>query len=166
MLLLSVRILLPVRFNTSHIGMKSKLLQDQKGLKTFALVFEKNEEVKEPLLRFAAENGLRGAQVTAIGAFSEVTLGFFDRQKKSYLEIPVKEQVEVLSFVGNIVEKDGEPMLHAHVVVGKADGTAHGGHFLKATVWPTLEMIIFETHPHLRRKHDEETGLPLIDLAS
>ena len=164
--LLSVRILLPVRFNTSHIGMKSKLLQDQKGLKTFALVFEKNEEVKEPLLRFATENGLRGAQVTAIGAFSEVTLGFFDRRKKSYLEIPVKEQVEVLSFVGNIVEKDGEPMLHAHVVVGKADGTAHGGHCLKATVWPTLEMIIFETHAHLRRKHDEETGLPLIDLAA
>jgi uncharacterized protein len=52
------------------------------------------------------------------------------------------------------------------VVVGKADGTAHGGHFLKARVWPTLEMIIFETHANLRRKHDEDTGLPLIDLAS
>jgi predicted DNA-binding protein with PD1-like motif len=57
-------------------------------------------------------------------------------------------------------------MLHAHVVVGKADGTAHGGHFLNARVWPTLEMIIFETHARLRRKHDEETGLPLIDLSS
>jgi uncharacterized protein len=64
--------------------MKSKLLQGEDGLKTFALIFEKDEEVKEPLLRFAAENGLRGAQVTAIGAFSQVTVGFFDRQKKSY----------------------------------------------------------------------------------
>src|SRR5438067_8800740 len=164
--LLSVRILLPVPFNTSHIGMKTKLLQDQKGLKTFALVFEKNEEVKEPLLRFAAENGLRGAQVTAIGAFNEVTLGFFDREKKSYQEIPIKEQVEVLSFVGNIIEKDGKPMLHAHVVIGKSDGTAHGGHFLNGRVWPTLEMIITEMPVHLRRKKDEETGLPLIDLSS
>jgi len=146
--------------------MKSKLLHDQHGLKTFALVFDKDEEAKESLMRFATKNGLRGAQVTAIGAFSEVTLGFFDRQKKSYREIPVKEQVEVLSFAGNIVEKEGKPMLHAHVVVGKADGTAHGGHFLKGRVWPTLEMIIFETRAHLRRKHDEETGLPLIDLAS
>src|SRR5213080_3843851 len=146
--------------------MKSKLLFDKNGLKTFALVFDKGEEAKESLMRFAAENRLHGAEVTAIGAFSEVTLGYFDRQKKSYREIPMKEQVEVLTFAGNIVEKDGKPMLHAHVVVGKADGTAHGGHFLKATVWPTLEMIIFETHPHLRRKHDEETGLPLIDLAS
>jgi predicted DNA-binding protein with PD1-like motif len=146
--------------------MKSKLLQNENGLKTFALVFDKGEEVKEPLLRFATENKLRGAQVTAIGAFSEVTLGFFDRQKKSYREIPINEQVEVLSFAGNIVEKDDEPMLHAHVVVGKADGTAHGGHFLKGRVWPTLEMIVFETRAHLRRIHDEETGLPLIDLSS
>jgi predicted DNA-binding protein with PD1-like motif len=146
--------------------MKSKLLHDKNGLKTFALVFEKGDEVKEPLLRFAAENGLRGAQVTAIGAFSEVTLGFFDRQSKSYQEIPVAEQVEVLSFTGNIVAKDGKPMLHAHVVVGKADGTAHGGHFLKARVWPTLEMIVVDVPSHLRRQPDEQTGLALIDLSS
>jgi predicted DNA-binding protein with PD1-like motif len=146
--------------------MKSKLLHDKDGLKTFALVFEKNEETKEPLLRFASENGLRGAQVTAIGAFSEVTLGFFSREKRSYQEIPLKEQVEVLSFTGNIVEKDGNPMLHAHVVVGKADGTAHGGHFLQARVWPTLEMIVSEMPVHLRRTYDEETGLGLIDLSA
>jgi len=92
------------------VRMKSKLLHDENGLKTFALVFDKDEEVKESLLRFATENGLRGAQVTGIGAFSEVTLGFFDRKKKSYQEIPVKEQVEVLSFAGNIAEKEGNPM--------------------------------------------------------
>ena len=146
--------------------MKSKLLHDENGPKTFALVFDKDEEVKESLLRFAAENGLRGAQLIAIGAFSEVTLGFFDRKTKSYQEIPVKEQVEVLSFAGNIAEKDGDPMLHAHVVVGKRDGTAHGGHFLNGRVWPTMEMVVTETPAHLRRVKDEETGLPLIDLLS
>ena len=146
--------------------MKSKLLHDENGLKTFALVFDKDEEAEASLLRFVAENGLRGAQVTAIGAFSEVTLGFFDREKKSYQEIPIKEQVEVLSLVGNIVEKDGKPMLHAHVVIGKPDGTAHGGHFLNGLVWPTLEMIVSEMPARLRRVKDEETGLPLIDLSS
>ena len=146
--------------------MKSKLLHDQSGLKTFALIFDKNEEAKESLLRFATENELRGAQVTAISAFSDVMLGFFDREKKSYQEIPIKEQVEVLSFVGNIIEKDGKPMLHAHVVIGKSDGTAHGGHFLNGRVWPTLEMIVSEMPVHLRRVKDEETGLPLIDLSS
>jgi predicted DNA-binding protein with PD1-like motif len=145
--------------------MKSRLLHDEDGLKTFALVFDKGDEAKEVLLRFAREHRLGAAQVIAIGAFSEVMLGYFDRQQKTYREIPVKEQVEVLSFVGNIVERDGEPLLHAHVVVGKQDGTAHGGHFLRGRVWPTLEMIISEMPIHLRRKHDEETGLPLIDLS-
>jgi len=146
--------------------MKSKLLHAENGLKTFALVFDKDDEVKESLLRFATENGLRGAHITAIGAFSEATLGFFDRKKKSYQEIPVKEQVKVLSFDGNIVEKDSNPMLHAHVVVGTRDGTARGGHFLNGRVWPTLEMIVTETPVHLRRLKDEETGLPLINLSS
>jgi uncharacterized protein len=63
--------------------MQSKLLHGNDGLRTFALVFEKDEEVKTPLSAFAVENGIRSAQVTAIGAFSEVTLGFFDRQKRA-----------------------------------------------------------------------------------
>jgi predicted DNA-binding protein with PD1-like motif len=146
--------------------MRSKLLHDENGLKTFALVFEKDEPIKEPLLQFAAEKALAGAHLTAIGALSEVTLGFFDRRSKSYREIPLREQVEVLSFSGNIVQKDGTPRLHAHIVVGKATGTAYGGHFLHGRVWPTLEMIVSEMPAHLRRIKDEETGLALIDLAA
>lgn len=146
--------------------MKSKLLHEENGLKTFALVFDKNDDLKDPLLAFANEKGLSAAQMTAIGAFSEVTLGYFDRQQRTYKQIPIREQVEVLSFVGNIACKDGKPKLHAHVVVGKSDGTAHGGHFLQGRVWPTLEMIISETPQHLQRIEDEETGLALIDLAA
>jgi predicted DNA-binding protein with PD1-like motif len=146
--------------------MRSKLLYEEKGLKTFALVFGKDEELKEPLLEFAAQNALSAAQITAIGAFAAVTLGYFDRLAKTYRQIPLLEQVEVLSLVGNIALQDGKPRLHAHVVVGKADGTAHGGHFLHGTVWPTLEMVVSETPQHLHRRPDDETGLALIDLAA
>jgi uncharacterized protein len=146
--------------------MKAKLLHDKDGLKTFAIVFDKNDEVRKQLLEFANTNRFADAHLTAIGAFSEVKLGFFDRQQKTYKTIPVNEQVEVLSFSGNIVQKDGKPTLHAHVVVGKSDGTAHGGHFLEGRVWPTLEMIVSEMPVHLRRSHDEESGLALINLAA
>jgi len=146
--------------------MKSKLLFEEHGLKTFALVFEKDEELKQPLLTFANKNGLSAAQLTAIGAFSEVTIGYFDRETKTYKPIRIQEQVEVLSFVGNIACKENDPKLHAHVVLGKSDGTAHGGHFLQGKVWPTLEMIVSETPQHLRRMQDKETGLALIDLAA
>jgi predicted DNA-binding protein with PD1-like motif len=146
--------------------MKSRLLHDDKGLKTFAIVFDKNDDVREGLLELANTNRFADAHLTGIGAFSEVTLGFFDPQRKEYKKIPVNEQVEVLSFTGNIVQKDGRPRLHAHVVVGKADGTAHGGHFLHGKVWPTLEITLSELPVHLRRRDDAETGLALIELAA
>jgi uncharacterized protein len=146
--------------------MKAKLLHDKDGLRTFAIVFNKGDEVRKQLLEFANTNRFSDAHLTAIGAFSEVKLGFSDRQQKAYKTIPFNEQVEVLSFSGNIVQKDGKPTLHAHVVVGKSDGTAHGGDFLEGRVWPALEMIASEMPVHLRRSHDEESGLALINLAA
>ena len=146
--------------------MKSKELHHEMGLKTFALVFDKGDEVREGLLEFANANRLADAHVAAIGAFSEVTLGYFDRENKTYNKIPLNEQVEVLSLSGNIVRQNGQASLHAHVVVGKSDGTAHGGHLLGGRVWPTLEMIVSELPVHLRRAHDQETGLALIQLAA
>ncbi len=143
--------------------MKSKLIQHD-GEKTYALVFEKDEEVIEILTAFAKKNNLAGSHFTAIGAFSDVTLGYFDRERKDYKKILINEQVEVLSLVGNIALSNGESKLHAHVVVGKSDGTAYGGHILKAHVWPTLEVVLTESPKHLRRKTDEETRLPLIEL--
>jgi predicted DNA-binding protein with PD1-like motif len=91
-------------------------------------------------------------------------LGYFDWLKKDYTRIPIEEQVEVLALVGDIALNDGEPKLHPHVVVSKADGTAHGGHLLEAHVRPTLEVIITESPTHLHRRSDPETGLALIRL--
>lgn len=99
-----------------------------------------------------------------MGSFSDVTLGYYDRGEKKFKEIQVDEQVEVLSLLGDISLEDGEPKVHVHAVIGKSDGTAHGGHVRKAHVWPTLELIITEVPAHLRRRYDPESGLMLIDL--
>ena len=143
--------------------MKTKLIHDDEE-KTFAIIFDKGDEVASGLLSFAKDNNLSASRFTAIGAFERVTLGFFERERKDYKRIIINEQVEVLSLVGDIASDGGEPKVHAHVVVGKADGTAHGGHLLEARVWPTLEVILVESPEHLRRKIDKETGLALISL--
>ncbi len=145
--------------------MQAKQLHEENGQKTFALVFDTGDEFMEKLTGFAGENGLSAASLTALGAFSDVTLGYFDMDQKEYDRIPVEEQVEVLSLVGTIAPKeDGGPQVHAHVVVGRSDGTTRGGHLLEARVRPTLEVIVTESPAHLVRKTDEETGLPLIQL--
>jgi uncharacterized protein len=143
--------------------MKSKLIHDGPQ-RSFVVVMDTGDEVTGCLLQFAKEHRLSAAEFTGLGAFQDVVLGYFDWQKKDYERIPVREQVEVLNLTGNVALKDGEPKLHPHVVVGKADGSAHGGHLLEAHVRPTLEVIVTESAAHLQRRSDPETGLALIRL--
>src|SRR5215208_4343947 len=145
--------------------MKSKLLQMVNGQRTFALVFETGDEVAAGLLDFAKEQRLLGSHLTGIGAFQVVVLGYWDWNTREYRRIPLREQVEVVSLVGNIaLGPEGDPKVHAHVVVSKSDGTAHGGHLLEGHVRPTLEAVVIESPEHLRRSMDPETGLPLLKL--
>jgi hypothetical protein len=134
------------------------------GRRTFVIVFDAGEEVAEGLLGFARGRRLGGAHFSAIGALSEVTLGFWDGSAREYRRIPVHEQVEVLSLSGNVaMTSEGEPKVHAHLVVGKADGTAHGGHLLAGRVRPTLEVFLVEVPARLCRRFDPQTGLALLD---
>jgi predicted DNA-binding protein with PD1-like motif len=143
--------------------MRTKLLNEN-GERVFAVIFETGDDPVAGLTRFADEQKLGASAFTAIGAFSEATLGYFDWEKKDYERIPVKDQVEVLALVGDVALQDGKPKLHAHVVLGRRDGSACGGHLLAARVRPTLEVIVTESPVHLRRKHDPVTGLALIDI--
>ena len=143
--------------------MKAKLIHSGEQ-KTYALIFDKDDEVIAGLTSFAKQQSLGASHFTAIGAFSDLTLGYFNRDKKDYDKIPVNEQVEALSVMGDIALNKGEPKIHAHVVVGKRDGSTLGGHLVQAHVWPTLEVVLTESPRHLRRKTDEETGLALIEL--
>jgi predicted DNA-binding protein with PD1-like motif len=143
--------------------MKAKVIHED-GERTFALVFQTGDEVAAGLLAFAKERNLRASRFSGIGAFSGITLGFFDWERKDYRTIALTEQVEVLSLLGDITLDGGAPKVHAHVVVGKPDGTAHGGHLMEARVRPTLEVILVESPRHLERRTDPESGLALISL--
>lgn len=143
--------------------MQAKLIQND-GTRTYALVFDEGEEALQGLKTFARENNLDAARFTAIGAFSKATLGFYNREQQDYDRIPVDEQVEVLSVMGNIALHRGKPKVHAHMVLGKRDGTAVGGQLMEGYVRPTLEVMVTEAPGHLRRKVDEQTQLPLISI--
>ena len=139
--------------------MKSRKLDSET-----VLVFETGDEVVSTLTRFAKEHKISAAHFTAIGAFSDAGIGYFDWQKKDYVNNPVNEQVEVVSLIGDIALDDGKPKVHAHVVVGKSNGTTMGGHLLEAHVRPTLELVLQDSAGQLKRKYDPQSGLALIDL--
>jgi uncharacterized protein len=143
--------------------MRQRRLHESDGQRTFVLVLENGEEVIDCLSRFAAAERIFAAQLTAIGALCDAELMYFDWERKAYLPIPVTEQVEVASLIGDVAEApSGEPALHIHVVLGRRNGTAMAGHLGKGHVRPTLEVIIIESPVHLRKIKDPESGLALI----
>lgn len=145
--------------------MQSKLLHVADRLRVYAAVLDTGDEVTDCLTRLARDEQLWAAQVTAIGAFESAMLSFWDWERKEYERIPVQEQAEVLSLVGDIAQGEaGVPKLHLHAVLGRRGGATVGGHLLDARVRPTLEVVINESPAHLRRVHDQRTGLALIRL--
>ena len=141
--------------------MRFKQLADHPA--TYAVVFETGDELASGLNRFAAEHDLAGSSFKAIGAFSEVKLAWFDWENKKYRHsVELQEQVELVSLIGDVALKDGKPQVHAHVVVARSDGSAHGGHLLEARVRPTCEVILTENPQHLQKQIDSDSGLPLI----
>lgn len=143
--------------------MKAVLLHETDGLRTFGVVLATGDEAMSSLTSFAAEHRLRATQLTAIGAFSRLVVAFFDWTTRQYQHIRIDEQVEVLSLLGDVTLEEGQPKVHAHVVIGKRDGTAHGGHLVEGLVRPTLEVMLTETPAHLRRRFDPDSGLALIN---
>ena len=143
--------------------MKYKLVEQQP--RTFVLIFNTGDEVAEGLKQFAKEQMMSASSFKAIGALSAVKLGWFNWETKQYdVVVDFNEQVELLSLIGDIAEIDGEPQVHAHVTVGRSDGTAHGGHLLSALVRPTCEVVLTESPKHLRKEIDPESGLAVIRL--
>lgn len=134
-------------------------LSDRKWL----LAFEKGEELVESLTSWSEQVRLRGASLSAIGAFSRCELGFFVREENRYDSIGVREQVEVTSLLGSIgCDEEGSVRLHLHATVSNRSGEAMGGHLLGATVWPTVEMFVTPTGVNITRRLDDETGLQLL----
>lgn len=145
--------------------MRSKLLSESDGVRTFAVVLDPGDEAFRSISEFAEAQNITAAAVTAIGAFERSIVGWFDFASKTYRKIPVTEQCEVLSALGDIAAgDDGKPSLHMHAVLGLSDGSTRGGHLVEGIVHPTLEVIVTETPAHLHRKKKPQLGIALIDL--
>lgn len=139
------------------------LTSDRASVRRWMLVCDIGDDPYAAITSFAADESLSAASVSAIGALSRVTYGWFDPDAKDYERTTLDEQVEVTSLVGNITRNDGEAFLHAHITVTSRQLGAVGGHLFGGRVEPTLEVVVTESPATLRRSHRPEIGLALID---
>lgn len=126
---------------------------------------QKGERLMGCLEKFVQENELPGAWVSGLGGASDLTLGFYDLDKKEYQWQMFDGLREVVSLTGNIsFDEDGRPVFHLHGVFGDRQFQTIGGHVKDLTAGATLELFIHRTYKPLRRKADGDTGLELLDL--
>lgn len=144
-------------------AMKVKLVKDTPEEKVYAVIFYKGDDAMSGLTDFAIEHHIDDAHFTAIGAVNGATLAWLDPAAKIYHRIPVTEQAEVLSLIGDMTSFNGKPLVHMHAVLGRQDGTTIGGHVFELDVNPTLEVIVTVNATPLKRKPDDASGMKVID---
>jgi predicted DNA-binding protein with PD1-like motif len=136
----------------------------KKFVDTYVIRLETGEEVIESLKRFVEKEKIRGAFFSGLGAVNDVSLGYFDFERKEYEKKVFEQDFEVTSLVGDVSFLDEKIIIHTHVTLADKDFKIIGGHLNKATVTATLEIVFNPVEGSLLKKLDPKTGLNLLDL--
>ncbi len=132
--------------------------------RAFLVRTEHDSDMIKFIADFAKKQEITTATFTAIGALKSAKLGFYDQHKHEYSEHMLSAPQEIASCVGNISIKEGEPFVHAHVVLGDENGNVKAGHLLEGKVF-AAEIHLFELlGEKIERENDAVTGLSLWDI--
>ena len=135
------------------------------GGRQFAAVLDDGDRVIASIATVASRLGIRGATLSGIGMINDAGIALYDPGARSYASRDVREQMEVVSLMGNVgLRNDGTPIVHAHIALGRRDLTIIGGHLIEALVHPTMEIFLQEIGAPIMRSLDEACGLQLIRL--
>ncbi len=125
---------------------------------------DRGENVVDTLKRLCSASYIKAAQITGIGATDSFMCGVFNPNTKEYKEIGFEGMYEILSIVGNITDKDGEPYIHAHICVSDEYGKAFGGHLIEAHISVTCEIILTLLEGEVNREYNDIIGINILDL--
>jgi predicted DNA-binding protein with PD1-like motif len=124
-----------------------------------------DEDVIDGVIEILEKHNVKSGFIKVIGALKKFTIGYFDLDKMEYKFKTFEENAELISCIGNISFKNGEPIIHIHATLGKGDFTVLGGHLSQPSVVSiTGEIYIYEINKKLVRATDPELGLSLLNL--
>jgi predicted DNA-binding protein with PD1-like motif len=114
-------------------------------VRTFDLRFADGDEILSGITELAIREHISAGYVIGIGGLSSAVLGFGDPAVGAIKMIPVEQKSELASLTGNITIRNGRPVVHAHAVLGLADGSSKAGHVVSAHVAPIAEVTVVAT---------------------
>jgi hypothetical protein len=124
-----------------------------------------DDDVIDTVTEIVTQNNIKSGSINIIGALKKLTLGYFVIEKKEYQFKTFEENVELVSCMGNIAFKEGEPIIHLHCVVARDDYSLLGGHLGQPSIISvTGEVIIHETQEKLQRTNDPRFDLSLLKV--
>lgn len=131
---------------------------------TIVVRIDKDEELLEQLLEVCKKEEVRLANVNALGAIGEFTIGLFDTSEKKYYSTEYEGDFEIVSLTGSVSTMGGELYNHIHMSAGDRTNKVYGGHLNRAIVSATCEMFIHIVDGEVDRKFNDEVGLNLLDF--
>jgi predicted DNA-binding protein with PD1-like motif len=121
-------------------------------------------DLVQTMTELVRSKGIEAGSFTVIGALKRARLGYYDQKNHEYRELKIDSPHEMASCVGNVSLKDGEPFIHAHVVLADETGNTKAGHLLEGVVFAAEVHLRQLEGPRLERKYDEVTGLSLWNM--
>jgi predicted DNA-binding protein with PD1-like motif len=143
-------------------GLKVRLIRESGGNQTYQLVFERGAEAMGTLSAFILENGFAAVHFQGLGACTDAVVAYYDPAAREYRKTTYEQPMEIVSIIGDAAPTGGGAGLHAHISLGSADGSLHGGHLVEARVSPTLELELTASPVAMARAHDAELNAELL----
>lgn len=124
----------------------------KKTFRGYVVRLEKGEEVISTISQLAEKEKIPGGFLLGLGAVRDVTLGYFDVEKKEYIKKSSEAEFELSSLVGDIFYFEGKPGVHAHATLSDPEFKIIGGHLFSALATATVELFIYLTDEVLKKK--------------
>ncbi len=128
---------------------------------TIVARIDKGEEILEQIKEIADKENIKLANINALGATNDFTVGVFKTAEKKYYSNNFKGDFEIVSLTGTINTMNDEFYSHIHMSCGNDKGEVFGGHLNRAIVSATCEMVINIIDGKVDRYFDENIGLNL-----
>lgn len=130
----------------------------------YVIRFDRGDEVIGELQAFCEERSIFAGSFQAIGGAGEVVLSYYNLETKEYEDVELKEKnLEVIGVSGTISVQNGKVIVHAHGTISGRDLVPKAGHIKKLLISTTSEVVLTALKGKVERKHDDATGLNLID---
>ena len=131
---------------------------------TIVARIDKGEEILEKIKEIATKENIKLANINALGATNDFTVGVFKTDEKKYYSNNFTGDFEIVSLSGTVTQMNGEHYSHLHMSAGNEKGEVFGGHLNRAVVSATCEMVIDIADGCVNRRFSDEIGLNLFDF--